>query len=68
MTMRERDEPMTDEGCVAAGGVVRPSCGGDAVEGGPIDVDGPRATQQVICVVCEKAWRSTYELTGYSPG
>jgi hypothetical protein len=68
MTMRERDEPMTDEGCVAAGGVDRPFRGGDAVEGGPIDVDGPYASQEVSCLVCKKAWRDAYELTGYSHG
>jgi hypothetical protein len=57
---------MTDEEYVAAGGLVRPSCGGDAVEGGPINIDGPRATQEVRCLECEKACRDIYELSGYS--
>lgn len=42
-----------------------PVCGSDEIQGGPVDVDGNQATQEVSCDACNSTWDDVYTLTGY---
>ena len=41
-----------------------PYCGSKDITGKSIDVDGERATQEVICEACQRSWLDVYTLTG----
>jgi transposase-like protein len=58
-------QAMTPAQYAAAGGNCCPYCRSTQVEGGSIDVDGPRASQRVWCLDCDEEWTDTYVLTGY---
>jgi transposase-like protein len=49
---------------IFSGGERCPECGQDQLEGGPFQVDGSRAFQELSCNHCDKAWESEYTLTG----
>lgn len=47
-------------------------CGNDDpskgdIEGGPVEIDGNLAWQDVTCHACDKSWRDCYTLTGVLP-
>jgi len=43
-----------------------PFCGDGAIEGGPVEIDGNIARQDISCAVCEKQWRDEYRLVSIS--
>ncbi len=57
----ERD-PFADY--IKGGGVVCPFCGDGDLEGGFIETDQGRATQEIKCNTCGKAWIDEYKLAG----
>jgi len=42
-----------------------PVCENDVFEGGPIDINGGQATQNVHCVTCGSYWTDVYRLIQY---
>lgn len=59
------DGPMTDEQYLQDSGKC-PNCGSHDISGGPVDIDGPSASQEVTCDECDAAWNDLYALVGYS--
>ena len=48
-------------------GQVCPVCySQSSLEGGPVEIDGGVAVQEVTCEVCGSSWNDLYELYGYS--
>lgn len=43
-----------------------PFCKDGNIEGGPIEVDGNAAWQDISCTDCKKQWRDEYTLTAIS--
>jgi hypothetical protein len=44
-------------------GLKCPRCLSDDIEGGSVDIDGPEATQDVSCNVCDATWTDIYTMT-----
>lgn len=42
-----------------------PICGSDQIEGGPVDIQGAYAVQEVGCIECGAQWDDLYNLTGF---
>jgi hypothetical protein len=49
---------------VASGGTRCLHCGHAQLEGGPVEVDGGGASQEVRCPGCGRGWLDLYTLTG----
>lgn len=62
----EQKQPLSEEDYVAKCGGICPVCGSDQVEGGSIAIDGPCASQGVVCNDCNAEWTDVYQLSGYS--
>jgi transposase-like protein len=45
------------------GGENCPFCQSEHMEGGPVDIDGAHAHQEVSCPNCNAVWKDTYTLT-----
>lgn len=58
--------PMSQRRYVKCGGICCPFCGGGNIEGGPVEIDGGDAWQEITCADCEADWTDHYTLTGYS--
>ena len=58
--------PLTDAEYVAKLGTCCPVCRGTDVEGGPVEIDGGSASQEIRCNTCGASWNDTYTLTGYN--
>lgn len=60
MTDQQRKEYLKNNG------VKCPYCGSKDVEGGSIDVDSGRVSQDISCTTCGAEWMDHYTLTGVS--
>ena len=49
---------------VKGGGVVCPYCGGQDIEGGPVETGNEEATQEMKCLACRENWMDSYKLNG----
>jgi hypothetical protein len=47
---------------VASGGARCPYCGDDGISGGPVEIDGGCAWQEVDCPACGATWHDVYTL------
>lgn len=43
---------------------LNPECNNNDLHGGPIEIDGPIATQNITCPECNWTWTDIYKLTG----
>ena len=59
-------QPLTDAEYVATLGTCCPVCQSTNVEGGPVEIDGGFASQEIWCKTCGASWNDTYTLTGYT--
>jgi len=48
---------------LAAGGVFCPFCKAPDIEGGPVEVNAGRTTQEMSCQKCSACWEDQYTLT-----
>ncbi len=55
----------TPEEYAAVKGVCCPACGSFNTSGGPVDVDGGYAFQEIDCLECDSSWTDVYRLVGY---
>jgi hypothetical protein len=44
-----------------------PFCGDEDLEGGPVEIDGGGASQEMSCLACDRQWYDVYTLTGFVP-
>jgi hypothetical protein len=56
---------MTDAQYLALKGHRCPSCGGEDIRGGRMEVDGQTSWQKIECEDCNATWVDTYGLKGY---
>lgn len=47
------------------GGNLCPFCGSDEITGGPVEIDGACALQEVSCLFCGAVWWDSFLLAGY---
>lgn len=57
---------LTSEQYVAQGGGCCPYCGCGDIEGHFVEIDGPKASQEVDCQLCKASWVDHYTLAGYT--
>lgn len=58
-------KPLTNKEYVASNGSKCPFCGHTYITGGPVDIDGGTACQEITCQECHRSWYDEYQLTGY---
>ena len=58
------DEYIEDEADIYLGEEC-PNCGSRDIEGGPIDVEGTGAVQEMKCLDCGSSWEDVYSLDKY---
>ena len=57
---------LTDAEYVATLGTNCPVCQSTRFDGGPVEIDGATASQEIWCMNCGASWNDTYTLTGYT--
>lgn len=57
---------ITSEKYVAAGAGMCPFCRSGDISGGPVEIEGTTAWQDVTCNDCQHNWQDIYEMTHYS--
>lgn len=67
MSTKKTKLPMTQKQYLKRDGTCCPYCRCDSVSGGPVEVNGGAATQEVGCDTCMATWTDTYVLIGYAP-
>ena len=45
---------------------LNPECSGNDLQGGPVEIDGGEAWQEVTCSECGRMWTDIYKLSGVS--
>ena len=58
-------DPIVEEKHIASGGILCPFCGSSDIEGGSVELDAGYATQDVVCLKCEREWQDLYILAGF---
>ena len=43
-------------------GTICPNCKHQNIEGGPVEIIGPMAVQEMSCISCNFEWRAMYRL------
>ena len=58
-------ELLTDEEYLGEDGSICPSCRSSHINGGPVEIDGAGAYQNISCDECGFEWQDNYKLVGY---
>ena len=48
-------------------GIHCPYCGAESLEGGFIEVDAGKASQEMVCTECNRSWQDVYQLVQRIP-
>ena len=66
MPKKQNGKPLDSEAYVFKLGLMCPNCGTNNIEGlDSVAVQEGRATQSVICNICDATWDDQYNLVGY---
>lgn len=60
-----RDKMLTNEEYLTHEGTICPVCGGDEIEGGPVQIESCAAWQEMGCINCGSSWHDVYDLIEY---
>lgn len=66
MTVKAKQQKLTNEQYVECGGQNCPFCGSTDLTGDSIHVEAGKAFQEMGCNECDRSWQDEYKLTGYS--